>query len=53
MHGGGSTWVVGSWSWFRCYLLGVGKPGPDWDNEYRPGATCIVIVFYLDADLER
>ena len=38
MHGGGSTWVVGSYDPdLNVIYWGVGNPGPDWDNEYRPG----------------
>jgi alcohol dehydrogenase (cytochrome c) len=36
--GGGSTWVVGSYDpQLDLLYWGVGNPGPDWDNEYRPG----------------
>jgi alcohol dehydrogenase (cytochrome c) len=36
--GGGSTWVTGSYEPSTNTLYwGVGNPGPDWDNEYRPG----------------
>ena len=36
--GGGSTWVTGSYDpATNTIVWGVGNPGPDWDNEYRPG----------------
>ena len=36
--GGGSTWVTGSYDpQMNLVVWGVGNPGPDWDNEYRPG----------------
>jgi alcohol dehydrogenase (cytochrome c) len=36
--GGGSTWVTGSYDPATDTIIwGVGNPGPDWDNEYRPG----------------
>lgn len=36
--GGGSTWVTGTFDPSTNTLLwGVGNPGPDWDNAYRPG----------------
>lgn len=36
--GGGSTWVTGSYDPATDTIVwGVGNPGPDWDNEYRPG----------------
>ncbi len=37
-NGGGSTWVTGSYDpKLNMIYWGVGNPGPDWDNEYRPG----------------
>ncbi len=37
-NGGGSTWVSGSYDPQTDTLYwGVGNPGPDWDNEHRPG----------------
>ncbi|MEX2518858.1 MAG: PQQ-dependent dehydrogenase, methanol/ethanol family [Paracoccaceae bacterium] len=37
-NGGGSTWVTGSYdASTETIYWGVGNPGPDWDNEYRPG----------------
>lgn len=37
-NGGGSTWVTGSYDpETETIYWGVGNPGPDWDNEYRPG----------------
>jgi alcohol dehydrogenase (cytochrome c) len=36
--GGGSTWVTGSYDPATDTIVwGVGNPGPDWDNAYRPG----------------
>lgn len=36
--GGGSTWVTGSYDpQSDTIVWGVGNPGPDWDNAYRPG----------------
>jgi len=38
MHGGGSTWVTGTYDEeTNTIFWGSGNPGPDWDNEYRPG----------------
>ena len=52
MHGGGSTWVVGSYDPdLDVIYWGVGNPGPDWDNEYRPGDNLYSnSVLALDAD---
>ncbi|MEM7543673.1 MAG: PQQ-dependent dehydrogenase, methanol/ethanol family [Pseudomonadota bacterium] len=37
-HGGGPTWVTGSYDpGLDMLYWGTGNPGPDWDNEYRPG----------------
>jgi alcohol dehydrogenase (cytochrome c) len=37
-NGGGSTWVTGSYDpQTNTLYWGVGNPGPDWDNEARPG----------------
>ena len=37
-NGGGSTWVTGSYDpQSNTLIWGVGNPGPDWDNEHRPG----------------
>jgi alcohol dehydrogenase (cytochrome c) len=37
-HGGGATWVNGSYDpVLNTIYWGVGNPGPDWDNAYRPG----------------
>ena len=51
-HGGGSTWVVGSYdAELNLIYWGVGNPGPDWDNEYRPGDNLYSnSVLALDAD---
>ena len=36
--GGGWTWVTGSYDPTSDTIFwGVGNPGPDWDNAYRPG----------------
>ncbi len=52
MHGGGSTWVIGSYDpELNVIYWGVGNPGPDWDNEYRPGDNLYSnSVLALDAD---
>ena len=45
--GGGSTWVTGSYDpATNTIVWGVGNPGPDWDNEYRPGDN-----LYTDSSL--
>jgi alcohol dehydrogenase (cytochrome c) len=45
--GGGSTWVTGTYDPTTNTLLwGVGNPGPDWDNAYRPGDN-----LYTDSSL--
>jgi alcohol dehydrogenase (cytochrome c) len=45
--GGGSTWVTGSYDPATNTLIwGVGNPGPDWDNAYRPGDN-----LYTDSSL--
>ncbi len=45
--GGGSTWVTGSYDPSTDTIIwGVGNPGPDWDNEYRPGDN-----LYTDSSL--
>lgn len=45
--GGGSTWVTGSYDPATDTILwGVGNPGPDWDNAYRPGDN-----LYTDSSL--
>ena len=51
-NGGGSTWVTGSYDPEQNLLIwGTGNPGPDWDNEYRPGDNLYTnSVLALDAD---
>jgi len=45
--GGGSTWVTGSYDPATDTVFwGVGNPGPDWDNQYRPGDN-----LYTDSSL--
>jgi alcohol dehydrogenase (cytochrome c) len=45
--GGGSTWVTGSYDPdTNTIVWGVGNPGPDWDNAYRPGDN-----LYTDSSL--
>ncbi len=47
VSGGGSTWVTGSYDPATNTLVwGTGNPGPDWDNEYRPGDN-----LYTDSSL--
>ena len=37
-HGGASVWVTGSYDpELNLTYWGVGNPGPDWNNEQRPG----------------
>jgi alcohol dehydrogenase (cytochrome c) len=50
--GGGSTWVTGSYDPATNTLIwGIGNPGPDWDNEYRPGDNLYTDTsLALDAD---
>lgn len=46
-NGGGSTWVTGTYDPASNTLIwGVGNPGPDWDNAYRPGDN-----LYTDSSL--
>jgi len=51
-HGGGATWVNGSYDpALNTIYWGVGNPGPDWDNAYRPGDNLYTnSVLALDAD---
>ena len=51
-HGGGATWVNGSYDpGSNTLYWGVGNPGPDWDNAYRPGDNLYSnSVIALDAD---
>ena len=45
--GGGSTWVTGTYDpAANTIVWGVGNPGPDWDNAYRPGDN-----LYTDSSL--
>jgi alcohol dehydrogenase (cytochrome c) len=45
--GGGSTWVTGTYDPATDTIIwGVGNPGPDWDNQYRPGDN-----LYTDSSL--
>ena len=45
--GGGSTWVTGSYDPdTNTIIWGVGNPGPDWDNAFRPGDN-----LYTDSSL--
>jgi alcohol dehydrogenase (cytochrome c) len=45
--GGGSTWVTGSYDPATDTIIwGIGNPGPDWDNQYRPGDN-----LYTDSSL--
>lgn len=47
VSGGGSTWVTGSYDpATNTIVWGVGNPGPDWDNAYRPGDN-----LYTDSSL--
>jgi len=50
--GGGSIWVTGSYDpELNLTYWGVGNPGPDWNNEQRPGDNLYTdSVVALDAD---
>jgi alcohol dehydrogenase (cytochrome c) len=50
--GGGSTWVTGSYDPTNNTIYwGVGNPGPDWDNAYRPGDNLYTdSTLAIDAD---
>jgi alcohol dehydrogenase (cytochrome c) len=50
--GGGSTWVTGSYDpASNTIFWGVGNPGPDWDNAYRPGDNLYTdSTLAIDAD---
>ncbi len=52
MTGGGSTWQTGSYDPETNLLIwGVGNPGPDWDQDYRPGDNLYTSgMFAVDAD---
>jgi alcohol dehydrogenase (cytochrome c) len=51
-HGGGSVWVTGSYDpELNLTYWGVGNPGPDWNNEQRPGDNLYTdSVVALDPD---
>ena len=51
-NGGGSTWVTGTFDPKQNLIYwGVGNPGPDWDNEFRPGDNLYTnSTIALDAD---
>jgi alcohol dehydrogenase (cytochrome c) len=37
-HGGGATWLTGSYDpALRLLYWGIGNPGPDWNGDVRPG----------------
>jgi alcohol dehydrogenase (cytochrome c) len=52
MHGGGPTWVTGSYDAdLNLIYWGTGNPGPDWNGDPRPGDnlyTCSLLA--LDAN---
>jgi alcohol dehydrogenase (cytochrome c) len=50
--GGGSVWVTGSYDpALNLTYWGIGNPGPDWNNEQRPGDNLYTdSVVALDAD---
>jgi len=50
--GGGSTWVTGTYEpGSNTIYWGVGNPGPDWDNAFRPGDNLYTdSTLALDAD---
>lgn len=51
-HGGGSTWLTGSYDPdLNLIYWGIGNPAPDWNGDVRPGDnlyTCSLVAF--DAD---
>ncbi|MFN0170648.1 MAG: pyrroloquinoline quinone-dependent dehydrogenase [Bryobacteraceae bacterium] len=51
-HGGGATWVTGSYDPnLNLLYWGTGNPGPDWNGDVRPGDnlyTCSLLA--LDAE---
>jgi len=51
-HGGGSTWLTGSYDPdLNLIYWGIGNPAPDWNGDVRPGDnlyTCSLLAF--DAD---
>jgi alcohol dehydrogenase (cytochrome c) len=51
-NGGGSTWITGTYDpKLNLIFWGVGNPGPDWDNEFRPGDNLYTnSTIALDAD---
>jgi alcohol dehydrogenase (cytochrome c) len=51
-NGGGSVWVTGSFDPdLNLTYWGVGNPGPDWNNDQRPGDNLYTeSVVALDAD---
>lgn len=51
-HGGGSTWITGSYdSNLNLVYWGVGNPAPDWNGDVRPGDNLYTdSVVALDAD---
>src|SRR5262249_24566724 len=52
MHGGGSTWITGSFDPdLNLVYWGTGNPGPDMNGDVRPGAnlyTCSMLALDLD-----
>ncbi len=51
-HGGGATWVTGSFDPdLNLVYWGTGNPGPDWNGSVRPGDnlyTCSMLAVDLD-----
>jgi alcohol dehydrogenase (cytochrome c) len=47
-HGGGSTWLTGSYDpELNLIYWGIGNPGPDWNGDVRPGDnlyTCALLA---------
>ena len=52
MHGGAPVWITGSFDAEQNQVYwGVGNPGPDWNNEQRPGDNLYSdSVIALDVD---
>ncbi len=51
-HGGGSTWLTGSYDpELNLVYWGTGNPGPDWNGDVRPGDNLYTAALIaLDAD---
>jgi alcohol dehydrogenase (cytochrome c) len=56
-HGGGATWLTGSYDpALRLLYWGTGNPGPDWNGESRRGDnlyTCSLVALDIDTGKMR